>query len=214
MKQLLFLLAVFTSFCCFAQQKELLELKIDSVITENLQKSRRQFHLYFHIKNLTGDPLSFFLNPEDLQANAVSSMSNMPFYRLYQDHNLMDISGVFDNWQREGVHTYTEFRGFTDEEYRKFRSENISRNILKLEPHATKLLCVTLSWDKQRYFKEGDLEFYLDEKAKHYIEIAVNLLKEEFSDYLKKDQLEAVTTDHCFIRGWYLSNKAALDFSE
>jgi hypothetical protein len=209
MKSVLLFLFLTASLPFYAQHNDVLELGIDSIVTDRSHESSRQFHIYFHIRNRTGDPLSCFLNPQRLQANAVSSMANTPFYRLYQEKELLDIAYVFDGWRRRAV---TE-RHVASEHSRDL-AKDIFENVLHLPPYAVRQFCVTLEWDKQRYFREGDLEFYLDERASHYIEIAVNLLKEEYAGYLKESQLAALSADSCFIRGWYLSDKMPIDFGE
>lgn len=215
MKKMWFLM--FVPLLCPAQQLPLLQLQIDSIATDNSQKELRRFHLYFRISNLTEEPLSFFLNPRRIEANAVSSLSNTPFYRLYQKDEMIDVAGVFESWHREQIREVDPKIKYIErsaDEYQKRRAEDISGNIQRLDPQETRHFCATLNWDKERYFTRDVYEYYLDAKDKHYIEIAVNLLREEFKPYLSERALNDVTANDCFIRGWYLSNKVEIDFSE
>lgn len=76
-----------------------------------------------------------------------------------------------------------------------------------------KLECsVIFSWDKNRYFYREPHEYYLDENAKHYFEITLVALKEEYRDKIDEKVYEKVILDPTFIKGVFVSNKVEINF--
>lgn len=211
------LLVFLISVSGFAQRKDKLEIRIDSVSTENTDNTRN-FTLHYHIRNLTSEAVSFFLETAQILPNASSSQSNKPFYRLYQEKNMLDIWGIFEPWNRPDNREYITMIdtvntiGRTREEFLEVRKKEIRNSRLRLEPNGTLDLTHILRWDKERYFQHDDLEYYLDEKLPHSIEIGVNLLREEFKDTFTEAEFEELMSDQTLIRGWYMSNRVPIDF--
>lgn len=202
----------------YAQQKEMLRIQIDSVNVYN-RNGIRNFTFFYRIQNLTDQPVSFYLIPGPIQPNASSSLSNRPFYRFYQEDQLIDIWGIFEPWNRPNpqgpmqiidttaVEEVVSFDNFIEERRKTLRD---SRHTLA--PKASLTFFGTLQWDGQRYFQHDDLEYYLDENKPHFIEIGINLLREELRENFTEADFATLLADPTLIRGWYMSNRVPLDF--
>ena len=71
----------------------------------------------------------------------------------------------------------------------------------------------TFKWNKDRYYYNEPNEFYLDENAKHYFEITLVALKEEYEDNVDADVFEKIMKHPHFIKGVFVSNKVEIDFN-
>jgi len=91
MKKVCFLFWFLLSFSAYSQ----LEVKIDSIISNDSNKLKRKFSIAYHISNKTDKPLSFFLVPERMIPNAASSMTLFVVYKIYQNHIFQDMDGPF-----------------------------------------------------------------------------------------------------------------------
>lgn len=79
------------SFSAYSQ----LEVKIDSVVSNDSNNLKRKFSMAYHITNKANKPVSFFLRPESLIANAASSLTLFVVYKIYQNHVFQDMDGPF-----------------------------------------------------------------------------------------------------------------------
>ena len=70
---------------------------------------------------------------------------------------------------------------------------------------------MVFNWDKKRYFYRAPHEYYLDEKAKHYFEITLVALKEEYKNKIDEAVYKKVLTDSNFIKGVFVSNKVEIN---
>ena len=82
-----------------------------------------------------------------------------------------------------------------------------------LLPNQTEHLEATFKWNKNRYYYHEPNEFYLDENAKHYFEITLVALKEEFKGKVDVELFEKIMKNPNFIKGVFVSNKVEIDFS-
>ncbi|GEP51517.1 hypothetical protein FNO01nite_21890 [Flavobacterium noncentrifugens] len=79
------------SFSAYSQ----LEVRIDSIVSNDSNSLKRKFSLAYRITNKTAKPVSFFLLPESLIANAASSLTLFVVYKIYQNHVFQDMDGPF-----------------------------------------------------------------------------------------------------------------------
>jgi hypothetical protein len=82
-----------------------------------------------------------------------------------------------------------------------------------LFPHQTEHFKATFKWNKNRYYYNEPNEFYLDINAKHYFEITLVALKEEFKGKVDDELFEKIMKNPNFIKGVFVSNKVQIDFS-
>jgi len=91
MKKIIVLFSFLLSFSAYSQ----LEVKIDSIVSNDSNSLKRKFSMAYHITNKTDKPVSFFLRPESLIANAASSLTLFVVYKIYQNHVFQDMDGPF-----------------------------------------------------------------------------------------------------------------------
>lgn len=96
----------------------------------------------------------------------------------------------------------------------KKKNEMLLNSRIKLAPKELKKYSIKVIWDKTRYFKIADIQFYIDEKLPHYIDLTINLMKEEFKDKLTTEEYQKTMGNSTFISGWFTSNKMEINFKE
>ena len=77
--RIILIISLLLSFSAFAQSK-MIDVKIDSITSDDSNPKRRQFKIAYHIENLTNNDISFFLRPNTLIANAAASLTLFPIY--------------------------------------------------------------------------------------------------------------------------------------
>lgn len=229
--KLLFLLL---SFWCFSQNRPI-EIKIDSITSiESKEFPDREFTIVYHIKNLSNNEVSFFLNTKKFIPSIASSMQYVPTYRLFQNENPIDVSQIFttnrtffkiDETNPKAFEDYVKKRQDsimmehervkTDTLYSwKKKNNGILNSIFILSPNETKQFVQKINWNKKRYFKSQDLEYYLEEDSKYYLQLELTLLKKEFRDRLTKLEFESIMKNQNFLKGNYYSNKVEINFKD
>ena len=213
-------------FCltAFSQSKPL-ELKILS-LTEIDSVSERTFSLDFSISNKTDKTIHFILNPEGLIPISGGSMRPNPYYKIYEKETSIDISNLFTG--RKVSRTFKseeDFKKYQDslsevvknktlEELVKENKASTIKNIQEMKPNETKEYSSTFRWDKNRYFKNDVMEYYIDEKESHFFELHINLMKEELLSKFSEEEQNEILKDKNFIKGWFTSNKVEINFRE
>ena len=216
-----FLFILLICFSSFAQNSPI-EIKIDAITSSDSIPKERAFTINYHIENLTNNSVSFLLNTESITAFSSGSMNPRPYYKLFEDHNSIDIPGIFSLKNRDklpldqvDVSKISQdsinriIRKYT-EKLKEENDKNFINNIQKLEPNEIKNYSVSLFWNKERYRKQGVYEYYLEEKSTHHLEISINLMKEEFKNKLSPEQFKNIMEDKTFIKGWFTSNKVEI----
>ena len=213
-------------FCltAFSQSKPL-ELKILS-LTEIDSVSERTFSLGFSISNKTDKTIHFILNPEGLIPISGGSMRPNPYYKIYEKETSIDISNLFTG--RKVSRTFKneeDFKKYQDslsevvknktlEELVKENKASTIKNIQEMKPNEIREYSSIFRWDKNRYFKNDVMEYYIDEKEPHFFELHINLMKEELLSKFSEEEKNEILKDKNFIKGWFTSNKVEINFRE
>lgn len=229
--QYLLLLIVFS----ISAQNNPIEIKIDSITSRDSSEFLdREFTINYYIKNLTNNEISFFLNANNFIPSTFSSMQYIPTYSLFQNENRIDASQII---KANRTHFRLDINNQkTIEEFIKKNQDSIKLEIQKmksdslyfwkktnkallnavftLKPKETKQFIQKIYWNKVRYTKNDELEYYLDEKSLYSIQIELTLMKKEFSDRLTPKELQAFLTNPNFIEGYFHSNKLEINFKE
>ena len=92
--------------------------------------------------------------------------------------------------------------------------KTIKASIITLKPREKISYTKILYWNKTRYYKIDENEFYLDEIKPHYIEFSITLTDDDFSKNLYSKNSEALLQNLHFIKGWFTSNKLEINFKE
>jgi hypothetical protein len=207
------------SIASFSQDK-LIELKIDTIITDNSNPKERKFTVNYHIKNLTQNPVTFILNTKSIISNSTGSLKYIPYYKLFEKNTPIDIP-VFNNGINKKFYLNSFLNSRKDstgkpiknylEKIQKKNNEILVNSITRIDANELKKYSVSLFWDKERYLKYNDSEYYLDEKQKHYFEISIHLMKEELKEKFTAEQFKNIIEDKTLIKGWFTSNKSEID---
>ena len=204
-----------------------LSISIDSITTKDT-KAERIFTLHYHIKNLTNETISFFLDTTKIISVSGASMRYNPYYMVFQNNvhvpvrftqnrqkytkeafdKLMKetsyINSVFDSYKKSG--------GISNDKYWVVKNTELMKNIMSLKSNEVKHFSHILYWDKTRYFKENDLEYIIDEKDFYEFDLTINLIKRYFKESLSKEFYSLIEKDKNFIQGIFTSNKIVIDF--
>lgn len=105
--------------------------------------------------------------------------------------------------------------GGTSEDFQwVYYRQKLLNNIIVLKPKETKSFTIKTLWNKNRFIKNDDLEFYLDENNTIEIELILDLKTNLFKDQLSEEDLAKINANPNFIRGDFVSNRMKIDFKE
>lgn len=216
-------------------QNNPIEIKIESITSRDSSEFLdREFTINYHIENQTNTEISFFLNTNNFIPNTFGSMQYVPTYSLFQNENPIDASQIIKaqrthfrpkiNISEVNKELIKTNRDSTKLEIQKMKSDSLyfwkKKNralldaVFSLKPKEKKQFTQKIYWNKIRYTKNDELEYYLDEKSLYFIQIELTLLKKEFRDRLTSKELQTFLTNPNFIEGYFHSNKVEIDFKE
>ncbi len=118
--------------------------------------------------------------------------------------NEVNESKIVDNYKKNGGKV-------TDEQW-ILENQNLLKSKITLAPKEIKLFEIKTDWNKERYYKQDDLEYYLNENDKYEFELTLDLKKSLFKDSLSKEDFATIAKDKNFIQGAFTSNKMIIDF--
>lgn len=125
------------------------------------------------------------------QAQTSLSMIAMDYYKKYKDNG-----GESEDFQ------WVYYR------------QRLLNSVVTLEPNETKTFTIKTLWNKNRYIKNDDLEFYLDQNNTIEIELILDLKTNLFQDQLTKEDLQKINDNRNFIKGQFTSNKMKIEFKD
>jgi hypothetical protein len=217
-----YLCLFFFSISIYSQSKAI-DLKIIS-LTDIDSTEERAFTVNFSITNNTDSTINFILNPINIIPVSSGSMNPSVYYKIYGNETSIDVSGIFtgkriyfnDETEAQKYHDsiIKTYQNRTPESVLEDRKKSVRNNIQEMKPNETKEYSSTFYWDKTRYFKNDVMEYYLDEKEKHFYELHINLMKEELLANFSEDEKNEILKDKIFIKGWFTSNKVEINFKE
>lgn len=106
-------------------------------------------------------------------------------------------------------------KGGTSEDYKwVYQQQKLLNNIIILKPNETRSFTIKTLWNKNRFIKNDDLEYYLDPSNKIEIELILDLKTNLFSDQLSEEDLKKINDNPNFVRGYFVSNKFAVNFKD
>lgn len=225
MRTFFLILFLFISLCSNAQNTDI-EVQIDSITHHDPSSSERIFTIHYHIKNKTESLISLVLNTKELRSNMYNSSSWIPSYRLFQEKNMIETNSVFDSKKSDAVlkkmmqDLENNRKGLADyllniqKESKIKTSKKIIESIVKFIANETKTFSATLSWDKNRYQKFEDNEYFLDQNSKHYLDLFLYLNKEELTSTLLSEDLKIILDDPTIATGWIYTNKVEINFKK
>jgi hypothetical protein len=225
MRTIFLTLFLLVGLCTNAQNTDI-EVQIDSITHHDTSTSERIFTVHYHIKNKAKSLISLVLNTKELRSNMYNNSSWIPSYRLFQEKKMIETNTVFDSKKSDAVlkkimHDLENNRkGLADyllkqqQELTIKTSKKIIESIVTFQPNETKNFSATLSWDKNRYHKFEDNEYFLDQKTTHYLDLFLYLNKEELTSTLLPEDLKIILNDPTIITGWIYTNKVEINFKD
>ena len=112
----------------------------------------------------------------------------------------------------DSVDTYIKSR--TPEQLSQIKKEGFLEHIQNMEANQTKHFRSILVWDKRRYHRNDAIEYYIEEKEKHFIELHINLMTEELLMSFTEAEKKELLKDKTLTKGWFTSNKMEIDLGE
>lgn len=202
------------------------EIKIDSLTSSDETQEERTFAIKYSITNKTNKTIHFILNPEGLIPISGGSMRPNPYYKVYEKETSIDMSNLFtgpkvsrtfkneEDFKKHQDSLFEVIKNKTFEELVKENKASTIKNIQELKSGETLKYSSTFRWDKNRYFKNDVMEYYIDEKEPHFFELHINLMKEELLSKFSEEEKNEILKDKNFIKGWFTSNKVEINFRE
>lgn len=117
-----------------------------------------------------------------------------------------DYKKILENYKKNG--------GTSTDDVWIYKNHNLIQTIITLKPNETKIFEITSNWDKTRYFKIDNNEYYLDEKNTYEIELSLFLDKSNRENSLSPEEFLKINTNENFIQGTFTSNKVKINFKE
>lgn len=220
-----FIICLLFTLTIFSQAKPL-EFKIDSITSSDTPDKDREFILTYHITNLSDKSVSFVLNTKSVIPISSGSLVPKPYYKIFENNKEFAANGIFFSKNIElSFDSEEAFKKYQDsieiaiknktlEQSLKEKKERFLSNIKKLESKETMKVQTIVYWNKERYFKNDPLEFYIEEKEKYYLELNINLMREELLLDFSEEEKKEILKDKTLTKGWYTSNKVPIDFGE
>ena len=217
-------------------QEKVLLLKIQS-ITAIDSINQRIFCINYSIENLSTKEISFFLNPLHFTPNKRASLSKSINFKIFEDEKLLDVDNIFINKSMLKLELDLKNAKSKEEkdiilknyfklnlkmnfdsvvkkdinELNKEKEKLLFKSILTLNPLEKKVFLKELIWDKTRYFKFDEEEYFINNESKYSFEISIDLL----SDYFLKTSNDIdLIKNYNFINGTFVSNKIEISFKE
>lgn len=123
----------------------------------------------------------------------------------------------FDEYMKkenDSIRKYTTVLTSNEIGYKIKNSKQLLNSIYTLKPKETKTYSIIWYWDKKRYFKRDEFEYYLDEKGTFYIQFYLFLMKEQYRDKLIAIDYETLLKIPNFIKGVFQSEKEEINFKK
>lgn len=215
-----FLFLIFLAFTASAQRP--VKFVLDKITTDDSGNLHRKFTVDYHIENTSGKDIAFVLKPIALIPVTASSGSYNPHYKLLQNNKSIDVSGIF-TWPERSFRNQEEYNRYVDsisrtepdvETMKRNRSLAIMNSIMRLKKDEKRSFTAILYWDRERYQKQDENEYFLSADAKSELELSMHLQKEELKNRLDEAAFEKLMSDPELIHGWFTSNRLEIDLSD
>lgn len=112
------------------------------------------------------------------------------------------------------IETYKKNGGTNTDEAWIYKNQKLLQSIIILKPNETKNYIIKTNWNKERYYKIDDKEFYLNENDKFEIELSLSLDKLNRKTSLSMEEFSKFEKDNNFLHGTFTSNKMEINFGE
>lgn len=213
-------------------QKPKVEIVIDSINYKDSLKERI-FTVNYKITNISNENVSFFLNPSRIIPNSAASMRYNPYYRIFQNSKMENFPMKFTsnrgtdkkkdkylefllNHTKYVDSVFTDYKikgGTSEDKYWVAKKTELLNSIMILGAKETKTFSFDFYWDKTKYYREGDMEYIIDEKDVFEMDLTINLMKKDFKSWLSTEEYSKIALDKNFVEGVFTSNKMILNLN-
>ncbi len=114
----------------------------------------------------------------------------------------------------EYIKKYKDEGGLSLDKQWIYENQRLLDNIIKLTPNESQKFTIKTLWNKDKYIKNDDLEFYLDDTKTIEFELILDLKKQQFKQKLAPEYFAKIEKDNNFIEGTFISNKIEISFKE
>ncbi|WP_295337395.1 hypothetical protein [Flavobacterium sp.] len=220
-----YIILLLLSITVHAQSKPIV-IKIDSIATTETEDNRRTFKLHYQITNISKKEISFVLDLKKIIPIGSGSLRPNPYYKVYENEMSLEVNGIFTgekqvlNFKNEAeMNRYQDsitasIKNKTPEQWQQEKKEYFLNNIQKMQPNEVKHFDAVIVWDKNRYHRNGDIEYFIEEKEKHFIELHINLMVEELLLSFSEAEKNELLKDTILTKGWFTSNKIEINLGE
>lgn len=224
-----FLLLFWVSIFGFSQSKPL-EINVLPIKQFDSTSTERIFLIEYTLKNTSDNAIAFFLYEKRFFPTQGSALQPIVSYTIYQNNKALEISSVFSTNRKyfNSQQKYEIYKKNIDSIIKKEREESLndpdyllkksSRELINaikvLKPNEVLHQKQFVYWNKKRYYKEQDLEYYLSENDNYFIQLNFVALKEEYKNKLTADDYLQIMENKNLIKGWFTSNKVEINFKQ
>lgn len=159
-------------------------------------------------ENMDG-PFFEYETEDDLEYSKIENKESEEAKNLLKKIQISQGTIAMDNYKK-----YKENGGESDDFRWIYYRQRLLNSIVTLKPNETKTFTIKTLWNKNRYIKNDDLEFYLDENNTIEIELILDLKTNLFQDQLTEEDLQKINKNPNFIRGQFTSNKMKIEFKD
>lgn len=225
MRILSLIVLLFFGWNCNVQTTEV-AVQIDSITHIDPSPNERLFTVHYSVTNKTKSLISLVLNTKELRSNMYNNSSWIPSYRLFQEKNMIETNTVFDSKKsgaalkqlmqalEENRKDLADFLAKQTEGIEQKTRKEILESVLQFQGNETKKFTANLSWDKNRYHKFEDNEYYLNTNDTHFLDLFLYFNKHELASRLPAEDLKNILETPNLISGWITSNKFPINFKD
>lgn len=225
MRILSLIVLLFFGWNCSAQTTEV-AVQIDSITHIDPSPNERLFTVHYSVTNKTKDVISLILNTRSIKPNMYNHSSWIPSYRLYQEENVVETNSIFNSKKNDAAlkqliqaleenrKDLADFLAKQTEEIKQKTRKEILESVLQFQGNETKKFTANLSWDKNRYHKFEDNEYYLNNNDTHFLDLFLYFNKHELASNLLAEDLKNILETPNLISGWITSNKFPINFKD
>ncbi|WP_298136649.1 hypothetical protein [Flavobacterium sp.] len=236
MKIRIFLFLIYSSLS-FGQKP--LEIIIDSIQTSDSISDVRKFTVNYHIQNTTNKEVMFIncafpltnFYPDVTKLNVFSVIvENNKYIRLNILHKDISYLRHLDSlanaesaeakakiilaYIKNRSRDTTKMKSEVEKRKKINDFEYVKSAIQIFQPKEIRSFTETLYWNKKRYYKVDDLEYYIDEKEPYYLELSMVFFKKEFQYFFEEEHFKKMINNPNFLEGHIISNKVEMNFKE
>ena len=154
-------------------------------------------------------PFFEYETKDDLEYSKIENKESEEAKNLLKKIQISQGTIAMDNYKK-----YKDNGGESEDFQWIYYRQRLLNSVVTMKPNETKTFTIKTLWNKNRYIKNDDLEFYLDQNNTIEIELILDLKTNLFQDQLTKEDLQNINKNPSFISGQFTSNKMKIEFKE